>query len=89
MSESKSDPKTADVRAVTVAQLRQLITDAQELAKGTQIADKGGLTALAKQAPDAAEMDTCPPAFTERLFGVQLLGPSGGVKLLVYLATPL
>lgn len=38
----------SDVRGVTVAQLRELIGDAAELAKGTEVADRGGLSHLAR-----------------------------------------
>lgn len=38
----------SSVRPVPVAELRSRITDASELAKGTEIADRGGLTHLAR-----------------------------------------
>ena len=38
----------ADARRVPVAELRRIITDASELAKGTQVADSGALSHLAR-----------------------------------------
>lgn len=37
-----------DVRPLTIAELRTLVTDGAELAKGTEIADKGGLLHLSR-----------------------------------------
>lgn len=38
----------SDVRSVTIPQLRELVSDPSELAKGTEIADRGGLAHLAR-----------------------------------------
>ena len=38
----------SDVRPVLVAELRQLVTDPAELTKGTEVADRGGLTHLSR-----------------------------------------
>ena len=38
----------SEARSVTIPQLRQLVTDPSELQKGTEIADRGGLTHLSR-----------------------------------------